>query len=144
MINLVSYNANGLASTSKAANFLSLLSDPLVGLRSPDVLFLQETHLNLPPSGNMAFLNSTLFGSAYTIFHAHATPSDTHAGVAIAIKSSDLLTRPTCVASDRAGRWLHAQVTLKNMGKISLLCVYAPASASPVEREQFFDSLPWS
>jgi len=143
MINITCLNVHSLASDARAVNFLSTLHDRDLGLASPDVLMLQETHLVVPATG-ADYNNSRLFGSAYTTFHAHATAADTHAGVAIALKLSDLITKPALVAADAGGRWIHIQATLKNIGKISLLCVYAPASASAEERAAFFDALPWS
>ncbi|MGZ6391440.1 MAG: endonuclease/exonuclease/phosphatase family protein [Ktedonobacterales bacterium] len=143
MINITCLNTRGLASDARAANFLSTLHDRDLGLASPDVLMLQETHLVVPATG-ADYLNSRLFGSAYTTFHAHATAADSHAGVAIALKISDLVSKPALIAADAGGRWIHVQATLKNIGKISLLCVYAPASAGAEERAAFFDALPWS
>ena len=143
MINITCLNTRGLASDARAANFLSTLHDRDLGLASPDVLMLQETHLVVPATG-ADYLNSRLFGSAYTTFHAHATAADSHAGVAIALKISDLVSKPALIAADAGGRWIHVQATLKNISKISLLCVYTPASAGADECAAFFDALPWS
>lgn len=143
MISVTSLNANGLASAKRADNFLSILHDKDVGLSSPDILLLQETHLKLP-SSNSSFLDLKLFGSSYSVFHAHATSTDSHAGVAIAVRVSPSLSRPRLIAADDSGRWIHIQVHIKNIGSVSLLSVYAPASVSPTERANFFDSLPLS
>ena len=56
-IRFSSLNVRGLA--SKSSFFLSFLSDTSLGLSSPDILFLQETHLASPDS----FLDSLLFGT---------------------------------------------------------------------------------
>ena len=51
MINITCLNAHGFASDARAVNFLSTLHDCDLGLASPDVLMLQETHLMVPATG---------------------------------------------------------------------------------------------
>ena len=143
MINITALNVNGLATDKRAGLFLSILHDRDVGLSSPDILLLQETHLK-PNSFSHNFYNPRLFGTAYTVFHAHATTADSHAGVAIAVRCSALVSKPLLISADDSGRWIHVQATVKNVGKISLLSAYAPASASKAERADFLNALPWS
>src|SRR3954465_1808815 len=128
-IRITSLNVRGLA--SKSPYFLSFLTDSSFGLNSPDILLLQETPLNSPST---PFLNSSLFGPHYTVFHAPASSRDPAAGVAIAVHNSSAISAVVLAAFDPYGRWIHVHAKIADIGLISLLCTYAPSSCSPNER----------
>ena len=133
-----SWNVRGLCSEDKRQLFRSQLTDPLF-LNSPDILFLQETHL--PADLLTRGFNHSL-SSRYYHLHIPAPRDDPYAGVSILVKISPKVKEFFGTLSDPGGRWAIAKMKHDDFGEITLLCVYAPAT-SPAARRVFFKSIPW-
>lgn len=139
MIRLVSCNARGLCQESKQRSLRAKLTDPL-GFDSPDIFFLQETRLAAKHLTRGLDLNT--FGSFYQVIHAPAVDADPCAGVSIAVRRHNHVTAFVGTECDPGGRWIMATYTHKDIGDITLACVYAPAS-NPAARAALFASFPW-